>query len=171
MPVSPPNIPTNAQDINDLVAVFESGTLHIADGGYTASEADNAFDSKVEMEKELSDKFVQLSDLMLNSFKLDSKADKFETVNHVFEIKRTNTIELYLAGLGTERKAWLEEQLNQKNRTIVVVNKMRNAALIFNNKRWSCDWEHAGDGAFSATLNTKYTGQTTAGYMVYKDIK
>jgi len=170
-PVIKPTIPTVAANFTDMLHKFSFGKLFIGDGGYSKQEADAAFATLESKEEELNAKFISLSDVADNPGKIESKVEKLKTYNYIIEGKRTNSIEINLVGVNAERKIWLEEQLNRKNRTIVLESKDKGSVLIFNSMRWSCEWTHEIDGFFNSVIGTEYSGPSTTGYMIYTDIQ
>ncbi len=170
MAISKITFPEGVEEFSEDSAIFACGSLYIADGDYTKAEADTAFATLTAKNTELSDTFTKLSDLADKPFKLGSKVTKFKTLNYTLEAKRDNTIELNLVGLTQSRKKWLEEELGKKNRTIVLESKTGDSVMIFNGKRWVCDWAYEAESAFNATISTEYQGPTSTGFMVYNEI-
>ncbi|MDD2650545.1 MAG: hypothetical protein RBS16_01915 [Candidatus Cloacimonadales bacterium] len=170
MAVSKITFPSDVTDFPENSAIFACGSLYIADGDYTKSTADTAFADLDAKESELSSKFIKLSDLAEKPFKLESKVAEVKTLNYILEGKRTSSVELNLVGLTQARKDWLEVELGKKNRTIILENKTEDSVMIFNNKRWVCEWVYEAESVFNATIRTEFAGPTSSGFMVYNDI-
>lgn len=159
MALTKPTLSSGITDFPETTAIFASGELYVSDGGYDTAPADF---SAIGLEAS----FEKLSDLAEKPFKVDSKVTSFKTLNYTLEAKRNNTIELNLVGLTQARKAWLEEELGKKNRTFVLVNKTGDSAMIFNDRRWICEWTYEAESAFNATIKTEYLGPTAKGFVV-----
>jgi hypothetical protein len=170
MTISKITFPSGVAEFSEDSAIFACGSLYIADGNYTKATADTAFANLTVKETELSSKFTKLSDLAEKPFKLESKVTKFKTLNYTLEGKRTNTIEISLVGLTQARKQWLEVELGKKNRTIILESKTGDSVMIFNDKRWVCDWVYEAESAFNASISTEFVGPTSTGFMVYNEI-
>ena len=169
MAVSKPNLSANVADFSENSALFSCGKIYVADGGYLPSEADTAFANTTSQLSEMA-KYEEISDLGEKPFKLDSKVTKLKTLNYVIEGKRTNTVEITLVGLTKERKQWLEEELGSKIRTFLLENTKGNSVMIFNAKRWICEWTYEADSLFNAVISTEYSGPSDSGFRIYTNI-
>ena len=161
MAITKPTLTDGVTDFPETTAIFACGELYVADGGYGDSELPSSFAGI-----DLAASFAKLSDLAEKPFKVESKVTSFKTLNYTLEAKRNNVIELNLVGLTQARKAWLEEELGKANRTFVLVNKTKDSAMIFNDRRWICEWTYEAESAFNAMIKTEYLGPTATGFIV-----
>jgi hypothetical protein len=155
---------------NSILAAFQHGKMYISDGAITKTEADVMFADLTQMASDLGDKAVELGDLGENPGKEESKVEKLKTTNYVIEGKRTNTIELNLAGLSQDRKDWLEQELNKVARTVILVSSGGDDVIVFTNLRWSYERSTELNKLFNATIATEYAGVTGSKYFIYQDI-
>lgn len=158
-------------DFNEIIGLFSVGKIYIGNGSYAdAAAADAAFADLTEMATELDANYDELSDLAEKPGKESSKVEKYKTLHHTLEGKRTNTIELNLEGLSQERKDWLEDELNKEERTLVLVSFNGKDALVFNGLRWSYERDAELNSGFAMTISAEYSGSSKLKYRLYKDI-
>ena len=156
-------------DFDYMLGEFSCGKVLIANGGYTQAEAETAFATKQSLQSELN-KFIEIGDAAESPGKSESKVDKLKTAKRTIDGKRTNTIELNVAGMNQERKQWFEEDLNKEDRTVVIVNTQETAILVFNKRRWSCDWSYEIGNLFNAVMTTEYIGPTRDSFLLFINI-
>lgn len=153
----------------NMITAFQHGTCYLADGSLSQAEADTMFADLSVMATGLANA-VAIGDLAESPGKEESKVEKLKTTNYVIEGKRTNTVEISLAGLTQDRKDWLEQQLNSTERTIILVSSSGTDALIFSGMRWSYERSTEFNKLFTATIATEYAGVTGSKYFLYKSI-
>ncbi|MCL2064059.1 MAG: hypothetical protein FWG98_06765 [Candidatus Cloacimonetes bacterium] len=167
MPTTKIELPNTVSDFSETLSKFSAGKLYVADGGYSQLEASTKFATKTTKDAEL-ESFDVFSDLAEKPGKCESNVEMLKTCNYLMEGKRTNTVELILVGVNNHRKAWLEQELNKKNRTLIIDSQGGDAVLIFNDRRWTCVWSYEIEGLFQATLKTEYGGSSSDGFMIFK---
>ena len=170
MTISKTTFPEGVADYVAQLGQFRSGKCYIADGSISKSDADTAFANQTSKATELSSKWTELSDLAEKPGKEESKVTKLKTLNYVLEGKRTNTVEINLVGLNQARKAWLENELNNTNRTILLESSGGKDILIFAGLRWSYERSTEFEGLFNVTLSTEYSGNSASKYLIYTNI-
>jgi hypothetical protein len=154
----------------NMLPAFQHGKCYLADGTLSKSEADTMFADLGQMATDLASNAVEISDLGENPGKEESKVEKLKTTNYVVEGKRTNTVEVNLAGLSQDRKDWLEQELNSKARTIILVSSSGKDVIVFSGMRWSYERSSEINKMFNATIATEYAGVTGSKYFIYKNI-
>lgn len=159
----------NVVSFNEMMPSFEHGTCYIADGSLSKVEADAMFADLTAMATGLADA-TEISDLADSPGKEESKVEKLKTSNYVIEGKRTNTVELNLSGISQDRKDWLEQELNNAVRTIILVSSSGKAAIVFTGRRWSYERSSEFGKLFNSTIATEYNGATGNAYFIYKAI-
>jgi len=145
---------------SQLVA-FAGGQVFIGKGSYAdrAAFATKVADLTV-MATELGTAFDELADVAEKPGKIESKVAELKTKHHISDGKRTNTIELHLAGISEARKAFLENDLNKSDQTIILVDENGNRVICFNGLRWSGSYSGEIDGVFDAVLKTEFSGSS-----------
>jgi len=157
-------------DLNEMLAMFSHGKLYMADGEMTKAEADAMFDDVDVMATDLESNAVEISDLGETPGSENSSAEELPTSQYLIEGSRTNTVELNLIGLSQDRKDWLEQELNKKQRTLILVSDNGRDALVFNGLRWVYAREGNFGALFAATIKTQYKGASHLRYRIYMDI-
>jgi hypothetical protein len=171
-----PNItkPTLDNDILDFtaqLASFASGKLYVTNGGFTQESAATTFATKTSTTAALASHFLEIADLAEKPGKIESNVDKLKTSNYTIEGRRTNTIELSLVGLNSKRKQWLESELNNISRTFVLLSQTKDSILVFNARRWTCNWVYEIEELAIATISTEYSGLSSEGFLIYLNLK
>ncbi len=167
-----PNLDRPVIDFNEQLASFRHGSCWIGDGafGSLADVPPEVILGQTEFEGFLNSNFDELSDLGEKPGKEESKVEKLKTSNYIIEGKRTNTVELTLIGLTQERKDFLETELNDIARTIVLWSADKSNVLIFNGLRWSYERSNEFNGLYNATISTEYSGPSGDKYFIIKGI-
>ena len=112
-----------------------------------------------------------LGELAEKPGKTDSKLSKLKTRNYSIPGKRTNTVELNIAGLSTLQKNYLESNAFMgKDTTIVVASKELDRVVIFTGLRWTVDWAGEADGLFNVAISTEFSGATSNKVYLFKNL-
>jgi len=150
---------------------FSGGKVYIANGSYASRSVFNtAFTSKTSMDTELSTSFDELSDLAEKAGKIESNVAKLKTKHYAVDGKRTNKISLNLAGISEERKEFIENYLNDSNKTIVLLDESGLKAMCFNGLRWSGSYSGEFDAVFENVIETEFSGSTVDKIWIKDDI-
>lgn len=174
-PVVKPTYPASMtgadMDFDKLMDVFVADNVYFGIGSYAASDISTKYDTQGAMATELSTNFDRLGELAEKPGKTDSKLDKHRTRNYLIPGKRTNTVELNIAGLSNAQKDYLESHAFMgKDTTIVVASKGNDRAVIFNGLRWTVDWSAEADDLFNVIISTEFSGVSLDNIFVLKDI-
>lgn len=170
MSVNKMTLDTAVKDFAAQLASFRHGKCYIGEGFYTAAELAAAFANKTTKDTELSTNYEEISDLGQKPGKEESKTKTEKTANFVIEVDRTNSVELNLVGITQERKDWLEQNLNESAKTIVLESKCRKNVLVFNGLRWVYDRTSEFNGLNTCVIKSEYSGYSEEAFAIFKGL-
>ena len=156
---------------------FEALTAQMAGdyawfGSGTLTEAEIAsLDSAFAWDAAIAANFDSLGELGESAGKVESKLASLKTRNYKLPGKRTTTMEINLVGISQLQKQYLESNdFSATTMSIILRNREKDRAIVFNGQKWTADWSGAVDGLFSVVLTTEFVGGTSGKVLVYKDI-
>jgi len=170
-PTLPGSMSEGDLDFNKLMDVFVADYVYFGIGSYSSSSIDSTYASIASAKAELVENFMLLGELAEKPGKTDSKLSKLKTRNYSIPGKRTNTVELNIAGLSTLQKNYLESNTFMgKDTTIVVASKELDRVVIFTGLRWTVDWAGEADGLFNVAISTEFSGATSNKVYLLKNL-
>ena len=173
--IVPPAYPGTMTDqdltFQKLMDVFVADNVYFGIGSYNVSQISSFYTSLATTKDELTQNFNLLGELAEKPGKTESKLSKLKTRNYSIPGKRTNTVELNIAGLSSVQKNYLESNsFMGKTITIVVASKELDRVVVFNGLRWTVDWSGEADGLFNVIISTEFSGVTSQSIFLFKDI-
>jgi len=170
-PVYPGSIGEGDLVFSKLMDAFVADNVYFGNGIYDPIQVPSIYATTGAVKTELTNSFNCLGELAEKPGKADSKLNKLKTRNYVVPGKRTNTVELNIAGLSNSQKSYLESNdFMSKTTTIVVASKSLDRVVIFNGLRWTVDWAGEADGLFNVTISSEFSGTTSDKILLIKDI-
>lgn len=149
---------------------FAEGTLDLEDVGGSALTM--AWEQFIAIIAAMGD----LGELAEKPVSVKSSVERLKTRNNQLAGKRSTTIEIRLAGVGTKQKDYLENELPNKDITIMIlsatlaeVNDGEYCPVFFlNGLRWTADIMGETDGLWTAVLTTEIQGSSGDKIMLKK---
>lgn len=170
-PVYPGSISEGDLSFSKLMDTFVADNVYFGHGSYDPTLVPSIYITTEAANTELTNNFNCLGELAEKPGKADSKLNKLKTRNYIVPGKRTNTVELNIAGLSNNQKSYLESNdFMSKTTTIVVASKDFDRVVIFNGLRWTVDWAGEADGLFNVTISSEFSGTTSDKILLIKDI-
>lgn len=166
----PQGISRSDLDGSGAINSIRSDEIYIGQGSLIFPADDTNFADKNAV-KTLLESTTLLGDAAEKPFKLESKVEKLKTRSKIVEGRRTNTIEVRLAGITNKQKALLESGvLNSGDFTIIGVTVIHDQCLVINGLKWTYEFTGESDNLFSATLSAEFAGATDAKIRIYDKI-
>jgi hypothetical protein len=171
-PTFPSNMTANDLLINQLLACLPGDRVYVSLGSFTDRAAvETALASQTALSTLLSSSFVELGELGEKAIKTDSKTAQLKTRHYTYPGKRTTTIEVYLAGVGSRQKDYLESSAFQgKEVVILVLSEDHDRAAVLNGLSWTFAWTGQDDAINALTISTEFAGVTQNRIVLLKDI-
>lgn len=177
MALAKPTYPTGTTSADllpgELLECLPGDRVFISMGAYaTKAAVEAAFVTKVAIAAILASSFDELGELGEKAVKADSKGSKLKSRHFTYPGKRSNTIEVYLAGIGSLQKDFLESNAFQgKECVIAILSEDYDRALIMNGLTWAFDWSAADDAITTGTITSEFGGSTASRIVLIKDIE
>lgn len=174
-PLAKPTLPsgTTAADLafSAQLATFPGDDVYIGEGSYTTDPTALYFPDQDEALDTLSGDFISLGELAESPGKAESNAESLKTRNYTIPGKRTNTIEISIAGISNAQKAYLESAaFTGKEHTIVIIDRETTRAVVYSGMRWVVDWSGEVDNILTVVISTEFTGSTDGKIYIIPEI-
>jgi len=180
-----PNYMLDAEDMafEKLQAVVPGMDVYFAEGTLDQDDDLGGTDLDISWDAlmEFAFNFLQLGELADKPVSVKSSVARLKTRNNQVEGKRSTSIEIRLAGVGTKQKDYLENDLPTKDITIMILADEFDLipdesslgepypVIFLNGLRWTADVMGETDGLWTVVLSTEIQG-CSADRIIFKHI-
>ena len=157
-----PPITTPDVTLDESIASALPGDFaYFGAGTFSPQQVEHMTEDTSALAAEIEASMLLMGELSESPCKVESKSSKLRTRNFSFDLSRSTSIEITLAGLSPAQKDYLESpEFTASNMCIAIVSAAFDRLLLFNGLRFIPTWSGESDGLFTTIISTELTAAT-----------